>query len=55
MEHFHLVEKQTIPKPSKAITTLVKLVIVPVNPCNIFILTPLFMLSIESTSIVNLS
>ena len=30
----------TIPKPSKAITTLVKLVIVPVSPCNIFILTP---------------
>ena len=30
----------TIPKPSKPITTLVKLVIVDVNPSNAFMLTP---------------
>ena len=30
----------TIPNPNKPITTLVKLVIVDVNPCKAFMLTP---------------
>ena len=32
----------TIPKASKEITTVVKLVIVPVNPCIIFMFAPFF-------------
>ena len=35
----------TIPSPSKAITTLVKLFIVPVRPDNIFMFSSLFLLT----------
>ena len=42
----------TMAKPSKEITILVKLVIVPANPCSAFIFAPFFKLTIESMSIV---
>ncbi len=45
----------TIPSPSKEITTLVKLVIVPVNPCNTFMLAPFVLFNrIKSSIIVKL-
>ena len=43
----------TIPSPNKAITTLVKLLIVPVRPDNIFMFNSLFLLiTTESQSVV---